>query len=624
MSNKTVDITPDKSLIKKLGLVGYRTEQAVAELIDNSIDARLEGTEKIEVRLDFRLGQIAVSDDGCGMDFEGLRDALTVAKETKSGKLGQFGLGLKSACSSLGKAFTLHTSAPGSHSVLTASYDEDLWLNDPSRNWTNFEIEESDKEGDWHGTRITISKVKVPLYPNQLRNFRKRFGIRYGPHLESKRVQILVNSRPCKFSSPELVDGARHPVDIKIPGGNRMVGWVGLLVRRSIKGDYGIHLYRNGRLISAFDKFGIHFHPEAARVVGELSLDHVPVNFHKTGFLVESPEYLEAASCFVADSVVKRIMRRAASPKAGMSDIQSVLEFGRNPGLPPLDARMSSENAKLLLQEAGRFVQQRDGTVFDFEFDYSDTFRVEPAGDRVRVGIGRNSQAFRLFKNPLFLIGLIRIEAGLVAEDPSHRDFVERRNKMLDEFIRDRLLPQAGRGSPRQNAVPLPGYSLQNELVELHDHLKESFEHNFQFTGLSTLAPFLHNAHSRLVYTVHTVNGAGQSLLEAISDHTGKFAVRLNPRRQELAVLLDGTEYSRFIVIREYEERFSLAWAGPEKAWLDLYFEVTRDRIPLYHDELILVLDELLDAGLARPAKLRSLAKRRRILSEIEEYLLAE
>ena len=202
MSNKTVDITPDKSLIKKLGLVGYRTEQAVAELIDNSIDARLEGTEKIEVRLDFRLGQIAVSDDGCGMDFEGLRDALTVAKETKSGKLGQFGLGLKSACSSLGKAFTLHTSAPGSHSVLTASYDEDLWLNDPSRNWTNFEIEESDKEGDWHGTRITISKVKVPLYPNQLRNFRKRFGIRYGPHLGSKRVQILVNSAPASSPRP--------------------------------------------------------------------------------------------------------------------------------------------------------------------------------------------------------------------------------------------------------------------------------------------------------------------------------------------------------------------------------------------------------------------------------------
>ena len=623
MSNLTVDITPDKSLIKKLGLVGYRTEQAVAELIDNSIDARLDGMETIKVILDFRLGQITVSDDGCGMDSEGLRDALTVARETKNGKLGQFGLGLKSACSSLGKSFTLRTSAPDSRHMLTASYDEDRWLNDESKNWTNFEINESDKEGGWHGTRITVSKIKVPLYPNQLRNFRKRFGIRYGPYLKRGHVKILVNSHPCQSSAPDLLDGTRHEVEITTSGG-RMAGWVGLLVRRSIKGDYGIHLYRNGRLISAFDKFGMIFHPEAARVVGELSLDHVPVNFQKTGFLTESPEYREAVLSFMADPTVKKIMRRASSSKAGVSDINSVLTFEQDPSLPRLDSRMSSENAKLLLQKAGLFVQEKDGTAFNFEFDNSDTFRIAADGDKIRVGIGRNSPTFRLFKNPLFLIGLIRIEAGLAAEDPSYRAFIERRNKSLNKFIRDRLPGPAGSGAPRKSAVPLPGYSLQNELIELHDHLKESFEHSFQFTGLSTLAPFLHNAHSKMVYTVHTVRGAGQGLLEAITGHTDAFVVRLNPRKLELAALLDGPEYAKFIVIREYGERLPLAWAKPEKAWLDLYFDVTRERIPLYHDELVLILDGLLDAGLATPAKLRSLARRRQLDKEIEEYLPEE
>ena len=107
MSSRKIDITPDKSLIKKLGLVGYRTEQAVAELIDNSINARLGGTERIDVCLDFKLGQITVSDNGSGMDLDGLRNALTIARETKGdGKLGQFGLGLKSACSSLVVSFT--------------------------------------------------------------------------------------------------------------------------------------------------------------------------------------------------------------------------------------------------------------------------------------------------------------------------------------------------------------------------------------------------------------------------------------------------------------------------------------------------------------------------------------
>ena len=209
MSSRKINITPDKSLIKKLGLVGYRTEQAVAELIDNSIDARLNGTEHIEVRLDFKLGHITVSDDGSGMDLDGLRDALTIARETKGeGKLGQFGLGMKSACSSLGKSFVLTTSTPDSQSVFSAKYDEDHWLQDRSKDWTNFEIEENDKKSNWHGTKITISRVKVPLYPNQLLNFRKRFGIRYGPYLKSGQIHIWINFHNCQPSLPDLVEGS--------------------------------------------------------------------------------------------------------------------------------------------------------------------------------------------------------------------------------------------------------------------------------------------------------------------------------------------------------------------------------------------------------------------------------
>lgn len=49
-----IDITPDKTLIKKLGLIGYRTEQAIAELIDNSVDARIENVkERILMNLNF-------------------------------------------------------------------------------------------------------------------------------------------------------------------------------------------------------------------------------------------------------------------------------------------------------------------------------------------------------------------------------------------------------------------------------------------------------------------------------------------------------------------------------------------------------------------------------------------
>ena len=623
MSNITLDITPDKTLIRKLGLVGYRTEQAVAELIDNSIDARLGLTETIDVRLDFRLGQISVSDDGSGMDFEGLGDALTVARETKNGKLGQFGLGMKSACSSLGGAFTIRTSKPGSRSVFTAVYDENQWLNDASKNWTNFEIEKSEKTGGWHGTQITINKIKVPLYPNQLLNFRRRFGMRYAPYIERGQIKILVNSSPCRHSEPALAEGTRHPVRIKTADAI-MEGWVGLLERRSIKGDYGLHLYRNGRLISAYDKFGMTLHPNAARVVGEMSLDHVPVNFHKTGFLTESPEYREAVSCFMEDPAVRKVMRQASSTGVGASSIRSVLESERGSDMPLLDAKMSAENAKRLLRNATLYVRRSGGKVFDFGFDDSDALDIETAGDRVRVRIGRNNPEFLLFKNPLFLIEQIRMDAEMVAENRSHLPLVERRHRAMKDFAKRMLARRAKNGAPRKNAVPLPGYSLQSELVELHDYLRENFEHAFQFTGLSTLAPFLHNAHRKIVYTIHTLPGAGHHLQDAISDHTGEFVTRLNPGRRDLAIMLEGPEYCKFIVVREYRQRLSPAWATPEKAWMDLYFEVTRDRIPLYRDELEPILEEMLDAGIANPAKLRSLARRRQILGEIEAYLPRE
>ena len=623
--SKSVDITPDKSLIKKMGLVGYRTEQAVAELVDNSIDARLDGTEHIDVSLNYKRGHITVSDDGSGMDLAGLQDALTIAKETKkNGKLGRFGLGMKSACASLGKAFVLTTSTPSAQSVFTAKYDEDRWLLDDSQDWTNFRIDESDKNGDWHGTKITINRVNIPLYPNQLLNFRKRFGIRYGPYITDGQIRIRINSRDCTPSMPEIIEDSKRPVEVAVPGGHKLTGWVGLLAHRSIKGDYGIHLYRNNRLISAFDKFGIRHHPDAARVAGELSLDHVPVNFHKTGFLVESPEYVSASHYFTEHPTVRKILHEASTSRQETHDVRSVLSFDQDQNFPPLRARMSSADAARLLRDADQFIQQKNDTVFNFEFSDSATCHIKHTEDEIHVGIGRKSGVFRLFKNPLFWIALIRIEAELAAEGEPYRDFVERRNSMLDQFIADRLPKMQNGGKTKREAVPLPGYTLQSELIELHDYLQEHFEHSFQFTGLSTLAPFLQNAYGVMVYSIHTISGAGQSLLESIVDHSGEFAALLNPKRREFETLLSVTTSGMFIAVREYEELPSPAWAEPEKAWLDLYFEVTRDIVPIYQDELVSILGELLDRGLAKPAKIRSLARRKRILDEISAYLPEE
>ena len=195
MEKTIVDITPDKSLIQKLGLTGYKTVEAISELLDNSIDARISGqTERIDVVLDYSRKAMSVSDDGIGMNVDELKEGLTIAKGTKleKGKLGKFGLGMKSACSTLGREFTVRTSRPDSNLEHFVHYDEDRWIKDPLQTWQNFKIETSKKSRPWNGTIIRITKLNVPLYPNQTVNFKKNFGIRYGTYIESYQISLYL------------------------------------------------------------------------------------------------------------------------------------------------------------------------------------------------------------------------------------------------------------------------------------------------------------------------------------------------------------------------------------------------------------------------------------------------
>ena len=225
-NNISVDITPDKSLIQKLGLVGYRTEQAIAELLDNSIDARIhDEKEEIEVQINFKDKWIGVRDNGHGMDKKDLTNAMTIAKGTKTdGELGQFGIGMKSACSALGKRFTIITSKINSDKEYRAEYDEKSWLSDDSQSWKNFTITEKllTEAENWHGTRIIISELTVPLYPNQVSKYKESFGIRYFPYLQSKQVSIQINTIFCKPEKPNVVEGSQRKIKIPLKFGNEI------------------------------------------------------------------------------------------------------------------------------------------------------------------------------------------------------------------------------------------------------------------------------------------------------------------------------------------------------------------------------------------------------------------
>ena len=585
-----IDITPDKSLIKKLGLTGYRTEQAIAELVDNSIDARIHGQKQvIKVKLDFEKREIEVSDNGTGMDKKEIQDALTIAKGAKSGeKLGRFGMGMKSACSTLGKEFTITTAKSSSDKEYIAKYDEERWLNDESKGWQNFEIvEEGKKEQDGHGTRIKISKLNVPLYPNQVPNFRESFNIRYAPYLLQNQVEIQINTTYCRPEEPEIDRGTRRDIDIKLASGAQIRGWIGLLRKRSIKGNYGIHLFKNGRLIRAFEKFGFRAHPELAKIIGRLDLDHVPVNFHKSAFIEDSIEYREAEKAFQESVVLKETSRDAMKRAADIPTATDVLSYilGKSEA-GYLNTRISADTARQIIerQEKGDIEVKDRRISFLFVADEGiPLYTIEKTAPQTfQVRINKKDEAFKFFKNPLHLLGIIGIEVKLVAEDPeTYERFVIKRNKQWREFAAD-WSKKGVEKRTREIAIPnLPNYSLAGDLVALHDTLNEEFEGRFQFTALSTLAPFLHNIVGKAVYTVYTEPGMGEKLVKLLSHASVSedkavvvAVVLLDPSPKELEVAMDVSEKDRFIVVREYAQIYGPTFAEPEEAWIDLLVEI--------------------------------------------------
>ena len=100
MGEHDIILPPDPARVMEgLRDTGYDFNTAVADIIDNSIAANAKNVN-ILLQMD-PTGQIFVyiADDGCGMDFVGLKNAMKYGSLERSNKasLGKFGLGLKTA-----------------------------------------------------------------------------------------------------------------------------------------------------------------------------------------------------------------------------------------------------------------------------------------------------------------------------------------------------------------------------------------------------------------------------------------------------------------------------------------------------------------------------------------------
>ena len=176
-------IRPDASRVMDgLRDTGYTFYTAVADVVDNSIAANATVVDiQLQKNADNKLN-LYIADNGCGMDAEGVENAMTYGSRKRDTvhSLGKFGLGLKTASTAFCRSLSLLSKTESSE-YAKATWDLDhvaqvgdweLLEGDPSED----EIDRlEDVTNGGHGTLVIWDKIDR-LLNKDYRNFNQAFS----------------------------------------------------------------------------------------------------------------------------------------------------------------------------------------------------------------------------------------------------------------------------------------------------------------------------------------------------------------------------------------------------------------------------------------------------------------
>lgn len=295
------DITPDPTLLEDIGAASYTVAEAIVELVANSIDARVD-TEQLTIDVTASDSMVLVVDDASGMTEDVLARAVTlsvkdaVQRTAGQSRKGMYGLGMKTACASLGRYWAVVTRPVAGANDYRVEFDLEDWTShrgDPNFKWevevTRSRKDDSGPLGDRkHGTAIIVEKLrhKDPS-PGAIT---AQLAVAYKPHLE-RGDKMTVNTDSVVAASFDFIEGSRQEIDLDVGNGHRITGWVALDKRTHNEGNFGFNLYREDQCIETWNKQWFPAHLMTSRIVGDANLDFVHANFHKKGFDKNSAEW---------------------------------------------------------------------------------------------------------------------------------------------------------------------------------------------------------------------------------------------------------------------------------------------------------------------------------------------
>ena len=173
MTESKINVNPDR-ICEAIAKIGYTPQSAILDIVDNSVSAEASLVE-VEFRLkegaanNTRNGieEIIIRDNGKGMSAEGIGKAFDFGSAVEYSKhsLSKYGIGLKAAGFSLGRAITVSSRLKGSGDINTKLLDRDVIL---KQGLVYIEGECSSNDLDFlksnaSGTVIKISKLRKGL-----------------------------------------------------------------------------------------------------------------------------------------------------------------------------------------------------------------------------------------------------------------------------------------------------------------------------------------------------------------------------------------------------------------------------------------------------------------------------
>jgi len=195
--------------------------------------------------------------------------------------------------------------------------------------------------------------------------------------------------------------------------------------------------------------------------------------------------------------------------------------------------------------------------------------------------------------------------------------------KILQELTGRGLLRRLGRGvyaiADDKSAIQ-PATSFSEAIRKACTALSSEGIHFF-VTGLDILLPFTQHLLVRYPHLIYVERGSGEWARHTLV--TQGYKVALDPGEEALELALDLAADEPLIILRETAQFYG-AEAGkarPEKALVDLYFEVTRAGYPLSLNEVGRIFFHFLRQGRVNYSRLLHAARRRGLEAEMRRIL---